>query len=90
MTEMGRYTELGPFDLDFDRYGRDRFEVYIIEENVPPEICQEREAFWISEYDATNPDFGYNKRPETVPGVDDFIRGVPPKKKEEEGVSDNA
>lgn len=52
---------LSNFQLDYNQYGEEAFEVYILEENVPPEKCKSREAFWISQYDTTNPKRGYNK-----------------------------
>lgn len=46
---------------DYDKYGENNFEVYIIEENVPPERCKEREAYWIEKYRATDLSYGYNR-----------------------------
>ena len=48
------------FQDDYNKYGEDAFEVYLIEQNVPPEHCQEREHYWISFYNSTNPEHGYN------------------------------
>lgn len=69
------------FQRDYDTYGESAFEVYILERAVPPEDAQNREAFWIREYRATNPNFGYNRsdgiaaRPKTLP----IIPGKPKK-----------
>ncbi len=52
------------FQADYNKYGEDAFEVYIIEQDVPPERCQERENYWITHYDSTNPKRGYNYRDE--------------------------
>lgn len=46
---------------DYDKYGKNAFEVYVLEEMVPPEKCKEREAHWIAQYNAAAPDYGYNK-----------------------------
>ena len=68
------------FQKDFDLYGEDAFEVYVLEENIPPESCQAAETKWISEYNSTDPRYGYNIRNEnikdnfTVPTI-----GFPPK-----------
>ena len=49
------------FQADYNRYGEKAFEVYILEENVSPEKCKEREAHWIAEYHSSDPLYGYNK-----------------------------
>jgi group I intron endonuclease len=43
-------------------YGEDAFEFVIIERRQTDGLA-ERETWWISEFDATNPEFGYNKSP---------------------------
>lgn len=67
------------FQNDFDRYGEECFAVYILEENVPPAAANEREAFWIAEYRATNPAYGYNKLNGDNEPAFKFSRGLPPK-----------
>ena len=64
---------------DVQAYGWELFEWYIIEENVPFEMRRERECFWISHYDSTNSEFGYNTRSEQQPDYlpENFIYGVP-------------
>lgn len=66
--------------IDFDAYGQDVFEVYVLEENVSPEKCQEREAYWIEYYNSTNPNCGYNIRTERrqTDGIP-IIHGTPPR-----------
>lgn len=49
------------FQKDYIKYGEDSFDIFILEENVPPDLCKEREAFWIAEYNSANPVYGYNK-----------------------------
>lgn len=63
------------FQEDYNRYGKGSFEVYILEENVQPDKCQEREAYWISKYLTTNPAYGYNRYSEKS-----ITCGVPVKK----------
>ena len=64
---------------DYDKYCEASFDVYIIEENVPPERCKEREAYWIEKYRASDLRYGYNRLDEK----NDFPRpkyGLPPAK----------
>ena len=70
------------FQQDFDKYGASDFEWYILESGVTPNKFREREAYWISEYKATNPLYGYNKDPmECVPMLS-LVNGLPPKPEE--------
>jgi hypothetical protein len=52
--------ELSPFEADFKRYGREGFEVYVLESDVSAADACRRESFWIAEYKSTNPEYGYN------------------------------
>lgn len=67
------------FKEDFDEYGADAFEGYILENGVEPENFREREAFWIAEYRATNPLYGYNKDAMEAGLVVKITTGLPPK-----------
>ena len=69
--------ELTLYEKDFVEAGKDGFEVYCLEEDVPQEKGREREAYWIAEYDATNPKYGYNKRSERKLKVNCIV-GLPP------------
>ena len=69
--------ELTLYEKDYLEAGKDGFEVYCLEENVPQDIGREREAYWIAEYDATNPKYGYNKRSERKLSVNCIV-GLPP------------
>lgn len=78
--------KLKPFEQDFKDMGQDAFEVYFLEQNVPPELRQEREAYWIAEYESANPRFGYNKYTENPVKCPQIKDGFPPnlsKKKED-------
>jgi group I intron endonuclease len=67
------------FQNDFDRYGEESFTVHILEEHVPPDAANDREAFWISEYRATNSAYGYNKLNGETESAFKFVAGLPPK-----------
>lgn len=68
------------FQDDFDKYGEFGFEVYVLEENVPPELASMREAHWIEEYKATDPNRGYNKLSgKAGRGFSCIKKGKPPK-----------
>lgn len=67
------------FQEDFNHYGEDGFNVYILEKNVPPEVANDREAFWIAEYRATNHLYGYNKLNGDAESAFEFVDGLPPK-----------
>ena len=63
---------------DFDKYGEEAFEAYLIEEDLSYEEKAERENFWILEYDAINPKKGYNTKVCKQPKYK-IIKGIPPK-----------
>ncbi len=68
------------FQSDYNKYGEDEFEVYLIEQNVPPERCQEREHYWIKYYDSSNPEHGYNTLDESKKYPFPQVKiGIPPK-----------
>jgi group I intron endonuclease len=48
-----------PLGSDILKYGRDGFVVEKLEENIPEDLLDEREAFWIAESDSMVPN-GYN------------------------------
>ena len=67
------------FKEDFYKYGAADFEGYILEEQVYPAKFREREAFWIAEYRATNPLYGYNKGTMDSGYAITITHGLPPK-----------
>lgn len=80
---VGRcHREISLFQMDFNKYGEENFEVYILEEDVQPAFCKEREAFWIRQYKAADPEFGYNKLKEEIKNKYAFKTGLPPRKDE--------
>lgn len=67
------------FKEDFEKHGAADFECYVLESRVPPHKFREREAFWIAEYKATDPRYGYNKDTMKVGLVMEITNGLPPK-----------
>lgn len=67
------------FKEDFDKYGAADFEGYILEKEVYPANFREREVFWIREYRATDPAYGYNKNTMEVGFVMEIKNGLPPR-----------
>ena len=67
------------FQSDFDKYGEDAFEVFVLQENVSPDLCKATEAKWISEYNTTDPRYGYNIRDERIENSHVPTIGFPPK-----------
>lgn len=49
------------FAQDFNKYGPEKFRVFVLEENVDPDRSDDRERFWINEYNAEDERFGYNR-----------------------------
>lgn len=49
-----------PFQEDFNKFGIESFEVFVLEENVPKHLRDEREEYWINLYRATDRKYGYN------------------------------
>ena len=43
-----------------EHYGIDNFDITFIETDVPIEMLDEREEYWIKQYDSSNQDKGYN------------------------------
>ena len=66
------------FVQDFHKYGKDGFFIYVLEEDVSPENCDDREMFWIDEYNSTDPRFGYNRKGKRqFDEVDNLMPGIP-------------
>lgn len=59
-THRNHSNDLSKWQKDFDKYGEDSFEVYILETNIAYLRAFEKEAFYIAMYDSANPSFGYN------------------------------
>ena len=67
---------------DYNQYGKESFEFYLIEDNVPDELHFQREKYWINEYKSYDERFGYNtycKSPERL----NYLVAKPPKPFEE-------
>ena len=63
---------------DYDAYGEESFEVYILESDVAKENRKGRESYWIDLYKATDPKHGYNLKRERNDDVPNFVPGLPP------------
>ena len=50
------------WQADYDRYGRDAFDVYMLERDIAKEDRTERKDFWINRYRTMDERFGYNRR----------------------------
>lgn len=50
------------FQNDFDEFGIESFEVYVLEKDLFQGLRNEREEYWIDLYHTTDPDHGYNVR----------------------------
>lgn len=50
------------WQADYDRYGRDAFDVYVLERDIAKEDRTERKDFWIERYRTLDERFGYNRR----------------------------
>ena len=55
------YKQCGAFWSAIQKFGWDNIKSEIIEEVDSEELAHSRETFWIEQYQATNPDFGYNR-----------------------------
>lgn len=68
------------FQSDFERYGENAFELYVLEDGVSPKEAVEREYFWIESYRSTEPEHGYNKqgRPQKYEALSRVMPGRPP------------
>lgn len=63
---------------DFDKYGEESFESYLLEDNIPYSDKGARENHWILEYGSFDPQKGYNTKV-SRPQVYKIIKGLPPK-----------
>ena len=64
---------------DFNEYGRNAFQCFILESHILEENKRTREDYWVSFYHSTDPEYGYNiKHP--IPTKLDllFEPGLPP------------
>lgn len=67
------------FQSDFDTYGEDKFVLHILETDVKPEDVRSRESYWIEQYRAAEPQYGYNLSSERMVGGFEVVPGLPPK-----------
>ena len=69
------------FQKDYDEFGAEYFEVYVLEENLQYDESKDREQHWIDEYRSTDPIYGYNRITcnKKTDAPTEFKRGLPPK-----------
>ena len=74
------------YTYDAIKYGKEGFEVWILEENLRPEEAEDREAYYIGLYKSADPNYGYNKSNAKRPIQAEVQYGLPPNlaRKEEE------
>lgn len=71
--------EKSQWQIDYDQYGEQDFEFFILERDVPYTESRAREAFWADYYRTTDVRYGYNiYRATRLPPVI-FQNGLPPK-----------
>lgn len=70
--------EKSNFQKDFDEYGEENFEYYILEKDVSPDKSRVREMYWILHYKSSNPDYGYNIYPVVRTNKVVWIEALPP------------
>lgn len=81
--ELKRGKKTGLFQSEYDEFGRDAFEFFVLEKDIPYETAGDRELFWIEEYRATDDRFGYNRSVKTgTPMVVPIEKTAPPKPEE--------
>lgn len=79
----GRKAGTSPdWQRDYDTYGEDAFDFYLMETGVDVNLRRLREAYWIAEYNATDPRFGYNRDKMPTAKKVELVNGLPPKKQE--------
>lgn len=68
-----------PWQEDYNKYGIDAFELYLIEDNIPDEVHSEREEYWILEYKSYDERYGYNRYVKTGQKQFKYSVQLPPK-----------
>ena len=83
----GCYADNSLWQKDYDKYGRDAFDVFVLEENVPKEDRARRENYWIDKYKAIDPKYGYNLHVALKESPIRIMPGLPPlpEEKKDEG-----
>ena len=66
------------YTYDALEYGKEGFEVWILEENLSPTEAEDREAYYIRLYKDTEPAYGYNKSNAQRPRPIAVHNGLPP------------
>lgn len=79
MTDFNGGRKNSPWQEDYNKYGMEAFEFYLIEDNIPDAEHTERESYWIFEYKSYDEKYGYNRRAKTGRKQFDYLVQLPPK-----------
>ena len=71
--------DLSNWQKDYNQYGKDGFDFYLIEDNIPDDDHMEREAYWIREYKSHEEQYGYNLRVRDKVKQFTYTVALPPK-----------
>lgn len=63
---------------DYDKYGENGFSFYILEEDITLQDVPYREKYWIAQYKAFDPRYGYNQQRYQKKAEQLFEAGKPP------------
>ena len=66
------------WQLDYDKYGREAFDVYILETDVPATLAEGKELEYVLRYKSNYPEHGYNIRPSYKYPAFEIKQGAPP------------
>lgn len=83
--KVGTCSEGSLWQQEYNKYGADCFEVYILEENIKPADRAEREQYWSDKYKTLDPRYGYNSQPPVKRKIPMLVDGLPPLPEESKG-----
>ena len=78
-TRVGEQRVNSKWQEDFNKYGINSFELYLIEDNIPDDISLEREQYWMREYKSFDEKYGYNIKWKSGVKMYEYIKALPPK-----------
>lgn len=64
---------------DYNKYGVNAFEFFLVEDDIPAELKADRENYWINEYRSCEQEYGYNIRRNNPVVPITYKRELPPK-----------
>lgn len=78
-TRVGSQRVNSDWQEDFNKYGIDSFELYLIEDNIPDDKSLDREQYWMREYKSFDEKYGYNIKWKSGVKKYEYFRALPPK-----------